>query len=352
MKKDELTLLMKYFTNSCSDQEKRQIEQRITTDAEFARHFAQLKQINHVEENITLSKSPNEVWADLRQKMLQSDMKKKKEHLPDNLYMLHHSRHNYATVLLRIAAMLLLTVGLSYFFTDGFQKLPWNQASVEKFKTVQVGYKQRQKIKLSDGTQVTLDAGSELRFAKEFNSSRRDVYLKGEGYFEVAHDLQRPFYVHSGSALVRVVGTKFNVRSWNVNPKIVVTVSEGKVLLRSSTVDSTRFVMISKGQQSTILPNEAPTIPKNVNVDYYYAWLNNEIHFNNARLGEIVAQLERWFGRKFEFTDSTDLNMKMTIHIRKANLDEVINAITILTSTEVVRKGKLIIFSPENKQKK
>jgi len=88
------------------------------------------------------------------------------------------------------------------------------------------------KITQADGTKITLDAGSVFQYPETFDGELREVYLQGEGFFEVAADVQKPFIAHAGNAEIEVLGTQFNIRAWEHNEEIRVVVAEGLVAFR------------------------------------------------------------------------------------------------------------------------
>ena len=83
-------------------------------------------------------------------------------------------------------------------------------------------------VTLSDGTVVYLNSGSELRYPVAFGVERRDVFLSGEGYFEVAKDAKRPFFVNADKLKIRVYGTSFNVNTYNL-ANVETVLVEGKI---------------------------------------------------------------------------------------------------------------------------
>ena len=87
----------------------------------------------------------------------------------------------------------------------------------------------RQTIHLPDGSTVILNQGSKLNYPSTFNGKTRDVYLSGEGFFDIQHNSRQPFFVHIGKVSVKVLGTTFNIKAFPSKPTIEVTVTRGKV---------------------------------------------------------------------------------------------------------------------------
>lgn len=145
-------------------------------------------------------------------------------------------------------------------------------------------------IVLADGTKVWMNAESELRYPQIFTGSKREVWLKGEAYFEVAADASKPFIVETAGQRIEVLGTQFNVNAYPTEEKSAVTLVEGKVKVAvTGQVSQT----LRPGQQS-VLKSEHLAV-RDVNVDDYIAWKNDEFMFNEESLTEAVHRIGRWY---------------------------------------------------------
>ncbi|TKG97044.1 hypothetical protein EYV94_01050 [Puteibacter caeruleilacunae] len=107
-------------------------------------------------------------------------------------------------------------------------KVEWTQKPVQLCE-IKVPYGQTSEITLYDGTKVWLNSGSTLKYESAFNGENRQVWLEGEGFFEVHHNKALPFIVNNNKGNVEVLGTSFNVESYNDDPEIEVTLVEGSV---------------------------------------------------------------------------------------------------------------------------
>lgn len=110
----------------------------------------------------------------------------------------------------RYAAAILLTAGITWGITARFGQSPSGDAPY----TVSAPWGQRAEVKLGDGTQVWLNAGSTLSCSAGFATGQREVHISGEAFFEVARDKHRPFIVSTGDMKIKVLGTKFNVSAY------------------------------------------------------------------------------------------------------------------------------------------
>ena len=170
---------------------------------------------------------------------------------------------------------------------------------------------QKARISLPDGTVCWLNAESEIKFLPNFTDSARDVYLKGEAYFEVAKDATKPFSVHSTALTVTALGTIFNVNAFPDHQKETVALIEGRISVRCKD----RFY-------DKVLPGEAIDFNKDskasekisVEPKEAIAWKDGILDFNNETYHAIFAQLERWYGVKITVVGHapTDLKYKST----------------------------------------
>lgn len=151
-------------------------------------------------------------------------------------------------------------------------------------------------IRLSDGSQVWLNAGSSITYPVAFPGNERKVELKGEGYFEVAKDKGAKFIVSSDGISTEVLGTHFNVNAYGNEQVIKVTLLEGAV--RTGNKDAT--VVIAPGQQAiagkgSVKVNDFP------NLDQVMAWKNGVFNFNKLGIDEVMGQIENWYDVKVEY---------------------------------------------------
>ena len=134
----------------------------------------------------------------------------------------------------RVAAMLLVGLIIGLGLTYGTRIL-YNQQII--------AWDQPVDVILEDGTLITINRDSRIRFKKKFASDERKVFLKGEAWFDVASDPASPFVIDAGSALVEVLGTSFNVNAYRENPVVEITVESGVVTLTSKQEKQEQIVL-------------------------------------------------------------------------------------------------------------
>jgi transmembrane sensor len=156
---------------------------------------------------------------------------------------------------------------------------------------------ERRVLTLVDGTRVTLDANSELDVSYS-TGSRNLQLLRGQARFEVAHDSARPFFVAAYGAVVRAVGTDFDVDL--PGQSLVVTLLEGRVTIS----DATHLTALRSGQQLTLAIGQAPVVGEADSSDVV-AWQNGQVVFHNVPLSAVVERLNRYDRARFVLADQS-----------------------------------------------
>lgn len=239
----------------------------------------------------------------------------------------------------RAAAVIIIMVGAVY--------LMMNLLSKKEPSLVHIRSNDIREIELSDGTKVTLDAGSSFDYPENFADSKtREVSLNGEAYFEVTRNENSPFIVHANSGLVKVLGTKFNVRAWEKSDEVIVAVAEGKVSLQNEMTAGKDSVVLTKGKMSMLTKGGSLTEPIDVDISQYLSWLNREIYFKDTPLLKVIDQLERWYNINIELQDSTLLNNHITVFIENKPLEENIELVCMLTNLRYEIKGDTVKLFP------
>ncbi|WP_127132936.1 FecR family protein [Pseudoflavitalea rhizosphaerae] len=157
-------------------------------------------------------------------------------------------------------------------------------------------------VVLPDGTKVWLNAASSLRYPTMFTGTERKVEITGEAYFEVAKNASMPFRaLVNNSTVVEVLGTAFNISSYNNEKVIKATLVEGAVrVITDNNVESRiNSVVLKPGQQAKITAAEtsrgALNVLNNVDIGKVLAWKNGLFNFNGVKLEDAMMQLARWY---------------------------------------------------------
>lgn len=160
------------------------------------------------------------------------------------------------------------------------------------------------KVVLEDGTEVWLNSDSRLYYPQQFSGSDRRVKVEGEAYFAVATDSLRPFYVETGSQVIRVYGTSFNVRSYPDEGEVYTTLESGRVSLTRSDRQGGELYL-TPGHQAVFNLADSKVVVREVNTEVVTSWKNGRFVFENQSLLRIMQDLSRWYDFEYEFADKS-----------------------------------------------
>ena len=142
-------------------------------------------------------------------------------------------------------------------------------------------------LRLADGTEVWLFAESELYFPAHFRGKTREVYLSGEGYFEVRHDEARPFVVRTKDLDVKVLGTSFNVKAYSDEDVVETSLVEGRVSVGGR--------VLRPNVQAVYQKETGEFSYKKINGDNYRLRKERVFVFERERLDDILREIARWY---------------------------------------------------------
>ena len=147
---------------------------------------------------------------------------------------------------------------------------------------------------LSDGTKVWLNADSKIKYPVSFGKDKREVSLHGEGYFEVAKDSTRPFIVSTEKMDVKVLGTTFDVNTYEDEGKSFVVLVEGLVEVSAGKGES-RIITPGHMAEVNMYDTQAKIQISKCDAEHYIAWKNGNFSFRNASLTEILKRVSRYY---------------------------------------------------------
>ncbi len=196
-------------------------------------------------------------------------------------------------------------------------------------------------VTLSDGTVVHLNSGSELRYPVAFGAERREVFLSGEGYFEVVKDSVRPFFVNADKLKIRVYGTSFNVNTYDLE-NIQTVLVEGKIGIQ--TMNMNTEYMVKPGQLALYNQEKGTMEILNVDVQLYVAWKDHEFMFDDESLEKIMNRLSLWYDVDVFFQTASLKQLHFTGHLgRYDDISHILDAISGVTQVKFSVKGRTII---------
>jgi len=327
-------LITRYFSGEIAEDELRLLSDWLKADTENQEIFRQFQKTWQLIEKQKIQSTVNQdqEWKALQAKMnvaateignsrkvIQLDCKKS----------LRSSFHSIWLAAAAVIILLISTVSLYYYY---FSKPGTIILTAQASNMEQV---------LPDGSVVSLHAGSQITYPSKFTSSTRNVELKGEAYFKVAHDKTKPFIVASGDARVEVLGTQFNVNNNSSSGNIEVVLTSGKVSVYYS--DNLQNIVLLDPGEKAILNTEQKKISKSANTDAnYMAWKTRLLVFDNEMLAEVVNTLQNVYQTPVTIADSKLSECRVTASFSNQSLESVLQVLKETLELQVKQEGNRI----------
>lgn len=194
-------------------------------------------------------------------------------------------------------------------------------------------------IILPDSSKVWLNSGAELWYPSDYSASNREVWMKGECYFQIEKDAAHPFKVHGSKLQLQVFGTSFNLKQDETNDRTDVTLVSGKV--KVLTLQDETISDMVPGQQLVYRKGVAE-VKHAENLEALTSWVNNILIFKNQPFNEVASYLNGWYGVNIKFDQNLYDHHKYTFKVKTESLHEVLELIAIITPINYTIEGDQI----------
>ena len=206
---------------------------------------------------------------------------------------------------------------------------------------------------LDDSTLVYLNAGSEIRYSPMARQNKREIFLKGEAWFDVKKNKKRPFIVHTPCYLVHVTGTNFNVKAYETDSEVTTTLEEGEVKISSSEkFKLEKSVTLKPGEQLIFNKDSKKMRIKQVDTKLYTSWKDNKLMFLKMSFGDLIVLLERKYGVDIEVGNPDILKYHYTGTIKNETILEVLEIIKHTLPIEYQIDGQKIRINKSKQEEK
>lgn len=222
--------------------------------------------------------------------------------------------------------------------------------------TVATSVNETTKVVLPDSSVVRLKPGSKIHYDPNLgNGSIRELYLEGEGFFEISHNDALPFIVHAGDLDIRVLGTVFNVKSDKNTPTVETTLFQGSVRIEKDN-GTTQLLTLTPNQRA-VYSKESQKIKVNNFPEFEEVVVGKAektagktlpMIFDEKPIEELFTHMEGKFGVNIYIHNRSELTCPITADLEKENLDEILNLLKIsygidyaLYGTELFIEGSI-----------
>ena len=213
---------------------------------------------------------------------------------------------------------------------------------VEEYNMIRTPLGGEFSLTLADGTKVWLNAMSELRYPVAFSGDLREVELRGEAYFEVAENKNKPFIVRTDEFNVRVLGTSFNISAYADSPLALTTLCSGQVQL-TDCMNPKNEQDLLPGEQLLFHRESRKMEIRNVDTDVFVSWREGFFQFDNHTVEEVFMILQRWYNVQV-FYANTEVRLDcFTGKLpRFDNMMIIIDLIKRVSDLKIEVRGKMI----------
>lgn len=224
--------------------------------------------------------------------------------------------------LVAIAAAVLVGFGMYLFTMD-------NELGYTNHVITQEG--ERKQLSLPDGSQITVNANSELKYPEVFADDNRRVWMSGEVYFDIVKDVGRPFTVRTSGLEVQVLGTRFNM---NTKERLkTVSLESGKVQV--SLKDSGDKILLRPNEELSWNIETGEVVKRSFDVSKTTAWKDNILLLDNLTLVEALIPINEFYGTAFTVSDSVVAHKRISAAFEDQDLDQFIRTLEFIADVKI-----------------
>jgi ferric-dicitrate binding protein FerR (iron transport regulator) len=221
------------------------------------------------------------------------------------------------------ASVLIVATGLLFLYQYYHTPAPVTFSMISTVKG------EKKKLTLPDGTTLTMNAGSVVRIPSDFGEHTREIYLTGQGAFDVRSDVKKPFIVHTGEVQTVVLGTAFDIKAYPEESILQVAVLNGKVR-----VEREKEVLAAGVEHNQLLLYNAGTAQhelKHCHTDEITGWQQNRLFFEQATIPEIALVLSRQYNINVTFSANVKSYCRYTLQLDNEPLNSALELLSQLS---------------------
>ncbi len=220
---------------------------------------------------------------------------------------------------------------------------------------------------LPDGTLVWLNSGSKLSYDKNFGNTLREVVLNGEAFFDVVHNAEKPFIIHTNKINIKVLGTKFNVRSYLSDKTTEASLIRGSIEVSFKDRPSEKIILkpnekiVVANDDLTLKPVSPRKLQKHVsepivavkNLTYESrsgaiietSWVENRLIFQDESFEDLARRMERWYAVTISFSNPDMKELYFTGNFRNESISQALEALKLTANFNYTIVGNSITIS-------
>lgn len=325
------SLILRYIKGEASAEETDQLIQWLEKDLGHKEQLEKIRKIWHLSSSLSEFDKidVSNDWRKVQDKIRVKD--KTDSRIPEYRNLIYR----YGRMTASIA--IILAIGLYLLYRTGsfnmFQPMLTLQTTSEKST-----------VDLYDGTRVFLNKNSTLIYPKKFFGNTRNIKISGEAFFEVARNENKPFYISADHAMVKVLGTSFNVQAHPSENLVIVSVLEGKVALYPRDKEEL-LIELSQNEEGVL---RLDSLSKSELSDHnFLSWKTGKLIFDNTHINEVILSLERHYKKPICLENASGQELRVTSVFDDQPLNEVLDELEILLDFSYRNQNDTLIIRLE-----
>jgi transmembrane sensor len=372
--KDRNYLIDRYLEDKCTPEEKNELFKLLSShenEKSFKEIlFSKINEINDNQNAIDAADSDR-----IYNKLISEIERREKRESERRLLQKRENIRKFVFGGISIAAVFCLAFFLGAVFNNNTDVSGPMAPLANTYSEIKAPLGARSEIKLSDGTEVILNAGSSLKYRSDFNSLNRDLILEGEGYFKVAKNTNLPLVVSAGNIKIKATGTEFNVKAYSDEGIIETTLVEGKVEITQKGNNrqddilllepNQKAIYASKSDQLTLekikeiepmavkavkMNTDRLMVSQKTDVEQVTAWTKNKLIIRSENLESLCTKLQRKYNVNFVFMDEEIKKERFSGTLKDETFEQVMDIIKLTAPVSYILDGKKVIMSLNNEE--
>ena len=312
--KEELnynTLVIKFISSEISESEIEVLKEWLEKDPANRRIFDEENELWQESRMKTKSEyfKTDKAWSDISTQLGLGENRNK------NMMILNKSSFRILMAAASVSLLLALGTLALWFNVKGKN----NTLSITT-TTIRTEEGEKARIFLADSTHVIINSGSTLEYTAAYNIDERVVKLRGEAYFDVKSNPEKPFIVQLGKMTVFATGTRFNILSYENEDRVETTLEEGKMHI---IIKGQEKIDLKSGQQIVYFPKTNKTMVRDVPTETYTSWKENKLRFKDTPFEEVLRKISRRYNVIFEIRNRNLLDLKYTATFIDESIEDV-----------------------------
>lgn len=250
---------------------------------------------------------------------------------------------------MKVAAAVLVII-IASLFTIIHENYAVDQITKQETVIFHTDEEQHREITLSYGSIIRLNEKSEIVISEDFFGEKREIRLKGEAYFDVAHNPEKPFIINTSHSTIEVLGTAFNVREVAGQSNVQVAVVDGMVSFSAAGVGHPErpSVVLSKGQFGYLNVKDKTLKVDEVAIDNYITWKSGRFVFDELTLEEVCTQLNRLYNLACIFESQELSKLNLTSNFSNESVDKTLSVIALSLQIDFKKEEDRVYWSPDH----